>query len=92
MERCRIETYAVFSFLMTLFIYPVVAGWAWNSQGWLAINGFHDFAGCAAIHTLGGITGLVGSIIAGPRYNLFKDVQFPCINGESRRFKNQLYL
>lgn len=29
-ERCRIETYGVFSFLMSLFIYPVVACWVWN--------------------------------------------------------------
>ena len=30
MERCRIETYGAFSFLITLFIYPIVAGWVWN--------------------------------------------------------------
>jgi ammonium transporter, Amt family len=74
MERCRIETYGAISFLITLFIYPVAAGWVWNPAGWLAARGFHDFAGCAAIHTLGGILGLVGTIVAGPRYNLFKGV------------------
>ena len=29
-ERCRIETYGVYSFVMTLIIYPVVACWVWN--------------------------------------------------------------
>jgi Amt family ammonium transporter len=74
MERARIETYGVFSFLMTFFIYPVVACWEWNSTGWLYVKGFHDFAGCGPIHVLGGICGLVGSIIAGTRYNRYNDV------------------
>jgi Amt family ammonium transporter len=82
MERGRIETYGVFSFLMTFFIYPVVACWVWNSTGWLALRGFHDFAGCGPIHLLGGISGLVGSIIAGPRYNRFSGVQFPFFFGK----------
>ena len=34
-ERCRIEVYAFYSFLMSLIIYPVVACWVWNSEGWL---------------------------------------------------------
>lgn len=89
MERARIETYGVFSFLMTFFIYPVVACWEWNSTGWLYLKGFHDFAGCGPIHVIGGITGLVGSIIAGPRYNRFDGVQFPFYNRDTRNAKLQ---
>ena len=74
MERARIEVYGVFSFMMTFFIYPVVACWEWNATGWLAVKGYHDFAGCGTIHVLGGICGLVGSIITGTRYNRFNDV------------------
>jgi Amt family ammonium transporter len=92
MERCRIETYGAFSFLITLFIYPIVAGWEWNPAGWLAVKGFHDFAGCAAIHTLGGICGLVGTIMCGPRYNLFQGVQFPFLFRETREAKNKKFL
>lgn len=34
-EKCRIEIYALFSFLMSAFIYPIVAHWAWDKEGWL---------------------------------------------------------
>ena len=83
-ERCRIETYGVYSFIMSLFIYPVVACWVWNPQGWLLQRGFHDFAGSGVVHLLGGISGLVGSICVGPRINRFKNVQFPFLFRESR--------
>ncbi|MBO4261209.1 MAG: adenylate cyclase, partial [Clostridia bacterium] len=43
------------------------AGWIWNSAGWLNKLGFHDFAGSAAIHSVGGVTALIGAIILGPR-------------------------
>lgn len=52
---------------MSSFIYPVVVGWVWGG-GWLYQRGFHDFAGSGAIHMLGGIAGLVGAIIVGPRF------------------------
>lgn len=87
MERSRIEVYGAFSFLMSFFIYPVVACWEWNSGGWLALRGFHDFAGCGPIHTLGGICGLVGGLICGTRYNRFSDIQFPFFFPETRRAK-----
>jgi len=89
MERIKFETYAAFSFLMAFFIYPVICCWEWNPAGWLYVRGFHDFAGCGPIHMLGGITGLVGSIIAGPRYNRFNDVAFPDIFSARRRIKMQ---
>ena len=37
------------------------------------------------MHLLGGISGLVACIVAGPRINRFKDVQFPFFFGNSRR-------
>jgi Amt family ammonium transporter len=66
-ERTKFAAYCVYSAAISLFVYPVEAGWVWNSQGWLAQMGFHDFAGSAAIHTVGGITALIGAIIVGPR-------------------------
>jgi Amt family ammonium transporter len=83
-ERCRVETYAVFSFLMSLFIYPVVACWVWNPQGWLLLRGYHDFAGSSVVHVVGGISGIVGTVMAGPRIGRFTAPQFPFFKREAR--------
>ncbi|MGN1317093.1 MAG: ammonium transporter [Acutalibacteraceae bacterium] len=66
-ERTKFSSYCIYSAVISLFVYPVEAGWVWNSQGWLAKMGFHDFAGSAAIHSVGGITALIGAMILGPR-------------------------
>lgn len=66
-ERTKFVSYCVYSAVISLFVYPVEAGWIWNSKGWLAQMGFHDFAGSAAIHSVGGITALIGAIMVGPR-------------------------
>ena len=66
-ERTKFVSYCIYSGVISLFVYPVEAGWVWNSQGWLAQLGFHDFAGSAAIHSVGGITALIGAIMVGPR-------------------------
>ena len=83
-ERCRIETYGLYSFIMSLFIYPVVACWVWNSTGWLYLMGFHDFAGSGVVHLLGGISGLVGCLIVGPRINQFNAPQVPFLCRKKR--------
>lgn len=66
-ERTKFLSYCIYSGVISLFVYPVEAGWVWNSQGWLMKLGFHDFAGSAAIHSVGGITALIGAIMVGPR-------------------------
>ena len=66
-ERTKFLSYCIYSGVISLFVYPVEAGWVWNSQGWLAQTGFHDFAGSAAIHSVGGVTALIGAIMVGPR-------------------------
>ena len=66
-ERTKFISYCIYSGVISLFVYPVEAGWVWNSQGWLVKLGFHDFAGSAAIHSVGGITALIGAILVGPR-------------------------
>ncbi len=66
-ERTKFVSYCVYSGVISLFVYPVEAGWVWNSQGWLVQMGFHDFAGSAAIHSVGGITALIGAMMVGPR-------------------------
>ena len=66
-ERTKFVSYCIYSGVISLFVYPIEAGWVWNSQGWLVQLGFHDFAGSAAIHSVGGITALIGAIMVGPR-------------------------
>ena len=66
-ERTKFLSYCIYSGVISLIVYPVEAGWVWNPQGWLAQLGFHDFAGSAAIHSVGGITALIGAVMVGPR-------------------------
>ena len=66
-ERTKFLSYCIYSGVISLFVYPIEAGWVWNESGWLYRLGFHDFAGSAAIHSVGGITALIGAIIVGPR-------------------------
>lgn len=66
-ERTKFSAYCIYSGVISAVIYPIEAGWVWNSQGWLCKLGFIDFAGSAAIHMVGGVTALIGAILLGPR-------------------------
>lgn len=66
-ERTKFSAYCIYSGVISLVVYPIEAGWVWNPQGWLAKLGFIDFAGSAAIHTVGGTAALIGAAILGPR-------------------------
>ena len=66
-ERTKFISYCIYSGVISLFVYPIEAGWVWNPNGWLVQMGFHDFAGSAAIHSVGGVTALIGAIMVGPR-------------------------
>lgn len=70
-ERTKFVSYCIYSGVISLVVYPIEAGWVWNSQGWLAQWGFHDFAGSAAIHSVGGLTALIGAIMVGPRFGKY---------------------
>lgn len=71
-ERVNIHNYILFSGLMTGFIYPVVVAWTWGG-GFLTGWGFSDFAGSGVVHLTGGISGLAGAIICGPRIGRFEE-------------------
>ncbi|KNA24160.1 hypothetical protein SOVF_018590 [Spinacia oleracea] len=78
-ERTQFSAYLIFSFFLSGFVYPVVAHWVWSSHGWLSAgsatlflgSGAIDFAGSGVVHLVGGIAGLWGSIIEGPRVGRF---------------------
>ncbi len=69
-ERTKFISYCVYSALISGIVYPIEAHWIWGG-GWLAQMGFHDFAGSAAIHMVGGVAALIGAKILGARIGKF---------------------
>ena len=68
-ERMDFAGDLIYSFIMGAFSYPIIVHWVWNSGGWLAKMGYHDFSGSSVIHIVGGFTALVGAYLLGPRPN-----------------------
>jgi Amt family ammonium transporter len=77
-ERWKFSAFVVYGFFLSILIYPVYGAWVWGG-GWLADlgvnfglgNGHCDFAGSSVVHMTGGVTGLVGAWIIGPRIGKF---------------------
>ncbi|MBQ7238011.1 MAG: ammonium transporter [Bacteroidales bacterium] len=77
-ERTKFSMYVIYSAVISLFIYPIEGHWTWGG-GWLcsdAADGFmmstfgtvfHDFAGSAIVHSVGGVLALIGAIALGAR-------------------------
>jgi len=65
--RCGFWGDILYSIAVTGFIYPIVGHWSWGPDGWLALNGFHDFAGSTVVHSIGGAISLAGALALGPR-------------------------
>ena len=66
-ERTKFSTYCIYSAIISAIVYPIEAGWVWNSAGWLAKLGYVDFAGSSVIHMVGGIASVIGAAMLGPR-------------------------
>jgi Amt family ammonium transporter len=82
-ERMKFVAYLTYSFLLTAFVYPIIAHWVWGG-GWLAGLNFHDFAGSTVVHAVGGVAALVGAWILGPRIGRFnKDGSPNAITGHN---------
>ena len=91
-ERTKFSMYIVYSFFISLLIYPISGHWTWGG-GWLC-NGdetsfmmttfgatFHDFAGSAIVHSVGGVLAFVGALCLGPRLGKYDK------NGKSRAIR-----
>ncbi|MDY6342432.1 MAG: ammonium transporter [Lachnospiraceae bacterium] len=65
-ERTNFKAYCVYSAMISLIIYPICGHWSWGG-GWLQQLGFHDFAGSAQVHNVGGIIAMLGAWMLGPR-------------------------
>ena len=82
-ERTKFSMYLIYSAFISLFIYPVEGHWTWGG-GWLADMGFHDFAGSAIVHSVGGVLALIGAIALGPRRGKYgKDGKSRAIPGHN---------
>jgi len=66
-ERTTMVAYIFYSIILSAYVYPVVVAWVWGG-GWLARNGFHDFAGAGVVHIVAGASGFWGCLIIGERY------------------------
>ena len=65
-ERTNFKAYCMYSAAISLLIYPIGGHWAWGG-GWLSGLGFHDFAGSAVVHNVGGVIACLGAWMLGPR-------------------------
>ncbi|KAL2555389.1 Ammonium transporter 1 member 2 [Forsythia ovata] len=80
-ERTQFVAYLIYSSFLTGFVYPVVSHWFWSGDGWASAakfdndllfgSGVIDFAGSGVVHMVGGIAGLWGALIEGPRIGRF---------------------
>ena len=94
-ERTKFSMYCVYSVFISLLIYPISGHWTWGG-GWLC-NGedgsfmmntfgatFHDFAGSAIVHSVGGVLAFIGAIALGPRIGKYgKDGKSRAIPGHN---------
>jgi len=70
-ERCTFTAYFCYSIIITGWMYPPVTHWGWHGDGWLAANGYQDFAGSGIVHCLGGVCAGVGCYFMKPRFGRF---------------------
>ncbi len=79
-ERFNFNAYLGYSFFISAWVYPIVVHWAWSAYGWLGYarvttqmfaSGYIDFAGSGVVHMVGGLSGMWGCILVGPRMGRF---------------------
>lgn len=77
-ERWKFSSFIIFGFFISMFLYPLFTNWVWGG-GWLSQlgnnlgwgHGYLDFAGSSVVHAMGGLVGLAGAIVLGPRLGKF---------------------
>ena len=77
-ERWKWNSFVVWALFCGAVYYPIFAAWTWGG-GWLAKTwdtmslgaGYVDFAGSGVVHAVGGVAGLAGAMVLGPRIGKF---------------------
>jgi ammonium transporter, Amt family len=78
-ERWKFSAFLIYGLFMSMFLYPLYGNWVWGG-GWLSQLGVNlglghghvDFAGSSVVHMTGGIAGLAGAMVLGPRIGKFR--------------------
>jgi ammonium transporter, Amt family len=78
-ERWKFSAFCIYGVFMAAVAYPIFGNWVWGG-GWLSQlgskaqlgHGFLDFAGSSVIHAMGGLAGLMGILVLGPRFGKFR--------------------
>jgi ammonium transporter, Amt family len=73
-ERWKWKSFCLWALFCGGLYYPLFGAWTWGG-GWLSQlgnsmswgQGYVDFAGSGVVHAMGGIAGLAGAIVLGPR-------------------------
>ncbi len=71
-ERIKYVSFIIFSFLLSIFIYPIVGHWIWGG-GFLQQKGMLDFAGSTVVHSVGGWAALAGILLLGQRFGKYSE-------------------
>jgi Amt family ammonium transporter len=73
-ERLKLQTYLIYSGIVTAIIYSIYGHWVWGG-GWLSTLpygvGVRDFAGSGVVHAVGGLVALAAIMLLGPRIGKF---------------------
>ncbi len=78
-ERWTFKSFVVYGLFISMFVYPLYASWVWGG-GWLSQlgrnfrlgHGVLDYAGSSVVHMVGGVAGLAGAIVLGPRMGKYR--------------------
>ena len=73
-ERWKWNAFVGWGLFCGAIYYPLFGAWTWGG-GWLAKlgetasmgHGYVDFAGSGVVHMMGGVAGLAGALVLGPR-------------------------
>jgi Amt family ammonium transporter len=77
-ERWKWKAFVAWGLFCGAIYYPLFGAWTWGG-GWLSqlgnnldlANGYVDFAGSGVVHAVGGVAGLAGALVLGPRIGKF---------------------
>jgi Amt family ammonium transporter len=65
--RMKFSAWIAFCAVWSVVVYPIIAHWVFDPQGWIYRLGARDFAGGTVVHASAGAAALVLVLVLGPR-------------------------